>query len=135
MPDLAPDKQIILVDGSSFLFRAYHAIREPLTTSAGQTTHAVFGTINMLRSLTREYRPVRLAVVMDAKGKTFRNEMYPGYKANRPPMPDDLRVQLDYVKQIIPAMGITLVSVPGVEADDVIGTLAAEAERRFTRCG
>ena len=130
MPDLAPDKQIILVDGSSFLFRAYHAIREPLTTSAGQTTHAVFGTINMLRSLTREYRPVRLAVVMDAKGKTFRNEMYPAYKANRPPMPDDLRVQLDYVKQIIPAMGITLVSVPGVEADDVIGTLAAEAERR-----
>ena len=128
--DMPPDKQIILVDGSSFLFRAYHAIREPLTTSTGQTTHAVFGTINMLRSLARQYQPVRLAVVMDAKGKTFRNEMYPAYKANRPPMPDDLRVQLDYVKQIIPALGITLVSVPGVEADDVIGTLATEASKR-----
>ena len=128
--DITPDKQIILVDGSSFLFRAYHAIREPLTTSTGQTTHAVFGTINMLRSLARQYQPVRLAVVMDAKGKTFRNDMYPAYKANRPPMPDDLRVQLDYVKQIIPALGIALVSVPGVEADDVIGTLATEASRR-----
>ena len=128
--DIPPDRQIILVDGSSFLFRAYHAIREPLTTSTGQTTHAVFGTINMLRSLAKQYQPVRLAVVMDAKGKTFRNEMYPDYKANRPPMPDDLRVQLDYVKQIIPALGITLVSVPGVEADDVIGTLATEASKR-----
>ena len=128
--DIPPDRQIILVDGSSFLFRAYHAIREPLTTSTGQTTHAVFGTINMLRSLAKQYQPVRLAVVMDAKGKTFRNEMYPDYKANRPPMPDDLRVQLDYVKQIIPAMGIALVSVPGVEADDVIGTLATEASKR-----
>ena len=128
--DMPPDRQIILVDGSSFLFRAYHAIREPLTTSTGQTTHAVFGTINMLRSLAKQYQPVRLAVVMDAKGKTFRNDMYPAYKANRPPMPDDLRVQLDYVKQIIPALGITLVSVPGVEADDVIGTLATEASKR-----
>ena len=128
--DIPPDRQIILVDGSSFLFRAYHAIREPLTTSTGQTTHAVFGTINMLRSLAKQYQPVRLAVVMDAKGKTFRNDMYPAYKANRPPMPDDLRVQLDYVKQIIPALGIALVSVPGVEADDVIGTLATEASKR-----
>ena len=126
------DRQIILVDGSSFLFRAYHALREPLTTSSGQTTHAVFGTINMLRSLTQEYRPERLAVVMDAKGKTFRNDMYAPYKANRPPMPDDLRSQLEYVKQIIPAMGIALVSVSGVEADDVIGTLAsAAAKQRF----
>ena len=128
--DITSDRQIILVDGSSFLFRAYHAIREPLTTSTGQTTHAVFGTINMLRSLAKQYQPVRLAVVMDAKGKTFRNDMYPAYKANRPPMPDDLRVQLDYVKQIIPALGIALVSVPGVEADDVIGTLATEASKR-----
>ena len=129
-PDPASDRQIILVDGASFVFRAYHAIREPLTTSSGQPTHAVFGTINMLRSLTREYQPTRLAVVMDAKGKTFRNDWYPAYKANRPPMPDDLRVQLDYINRIIPAMGITLVSVPGVEADDVIGTLVGEAVRR-----
>lgn len=119
--------QIILVDGSSFLFRAYHAIRQPLATADGRTTHAVFGTINMLRSLTAEYRPTRLAVVMDAGGKTFRDEMYAQYKANRPPMPDDLRAQLAYVKQIVPALGIALVSIPEVEADDVIGTLASEA--------
>ena len=124
---MTPAAQIILVDGSSFLFRAYHAIRQPLTTADGRTTHAVFGTINMLRSLTAEYRPTRLAVVMDAGGKTFRDEMYAQYKANRPPMPDDLRAQLDYVKQIVPALGIALVSIPGVEADDVIGTLAGEA--------
>ena len=127
---MTSEQPIILVDGSSFLFRAYHAIREPLTTSDGRTTHAILGTINMLRSLTREYQPARLAMVMDAKGKTFRNEMYPAYKANRPPMPDDLRMQLEYVKQIVPAMGIALVSVPGVEADDVIGTLAVEASKR-----
>ncbi len=124
---MTPAAQIILVDGSSFLFRAYHAIRQPLTTADGRTTHAVFGTINMLRSLTAEYRPTRLAVVMDAGGKTFRDEMYAQYKANRPPMPDDLRAQLAYVKQIVPALGIALVSIPGVEADDVIGTLASEA--------
>ena len=130
---MSTDQPIILVDGSSFLFRAYHAIREPLTTSDGRTTHAVFGTINMLRSLTREYQPVRLAMVMDAKGKTFRNELYPAYKANRPPMPDDLRMQQEYVKQIVPAMGITLVSVSGVEADDVIGTLACAASKQDFR--
>ena len=127
---MTAEQPIILVDGTSFLFRAYHAIREPLATSDGRATHAILGTINMLRSLTREYQPARLAMVMDAKGKTFRNEMYPSYKANRPPMPDDLRMQLDYVKQIVPAMGIALVSVPGVEADDVIGTLAVEASKR-----
>ena len=126
----AADKQLILVDGASFLFRAYYAIREPLTTSSGQTTHAVFGTINMLRKLTREYDAAFMAVVMDAKGKTFRNDLYADYKSNRPPMPDDLRAQLDYVKAIIPAMGIALISVPGVEADDVIGTLAQQAIKR-----
>jgi len=124
---MPPEKQIILVDGSSFLFRAYHAIREPLTTSRGQTTHAVFGMLNMLRSLIRQRRPVRLAVVLDAKGKTFRHKLYKAYKANRPPMPDDLRTQQEYLKAIIPAMGVALVSVSGVEADDVIGTLAVRA--------
>lgn len=132
---MTPDKQLILVDGSSFLFRAYHAIREPLTTSRGQTTHAVFGTINMLRSLlkgnlTDGQPPRRVAVVMDAKGKTFRHEMYAPYKANRPPMPDDLRAQLDYVKRIIPAMGVALLEMPGVEADDVIGSLTRQAVAR-----
>ncbi|MDA8014980.1 MAG: DNA polymerase I [Gammaproteobacteria bacterium] len=121
------DKQIILVDGSSFLFRAYHAIREPLTNSRGQTTHAVFGMLNMLRSLIRQRQPERIAVVLDAKGKNFRHKLYKDYKANRPPMPDDLRAQQEYLKKIIPAMGVALVSVPGVEADDVIGTLAERA--------
>lgn len=125
-----PPEQIILIDGSYFLFRAYHAIREPLQTKDGRTTHAIFGVLNMLRSLQKEYQPTRLAVVLDAKGKTFRNEMYAEYKANRPPMPDDLRTQQEYLKQIIPALGITLLSVPGVEADDVLGTLANAASKQ-----
>ncbi len=125
-----PPETIILVDGSSFLFRAYHALREPLTTSDGRATHAVFGVINMLRSLQKEYQPTRLAMVLDAKGKTFRHQMYAQYKANRPPMPDDLRVQQEYVKKIIVALGIQLVCIPGVEADDVIGTLARTASQQ-----
>ncbi len=132
---MAPEQHIILVDGSSFLFRAYHAIREPLTTSKGQTTHAILGAINMLRnvargSLTDGVPPQYLAVVMDAKGKTFRHRMYPQYKAQRPPMPDDLRAQLGYVNEVIPALGLKLVAQPGVEADDVIGVLAQQASAR-----
>ena len=134
---MAPDKdnELVLVDGSSFLFRAYHAIGSQggLSTRDGQPTHAVFGVVNMLRSLIREVQPEYLAMVMDAKGKTFRHEMYPQYKANRPPMPDDLRVQLGYLLEIIPAMGLPLVSVPGIEADDVIGTLATRAVRQGYR--
>ncbi len=125
---MSPDKQIILVDGASFLFRAYHALgRNPLTTSDGRTTQAVFGVVNMLRSLLRECQPTHIAVVMDAKGKNFRHDLYKEYKANRPPMPDDLREQLAYILKIIPAMGLPLVSIPGVEADDVIGTLSIQA--------
>ena len=126
---MSPDKEIILIDGSSFLFRAYHALGRQggLSTRDGQPTHAVFGVVNMLRSLIKECQPVHIAMVMDAKGKTFRHEMYPEYKANRPPMPDDLRVQLEYLLEIIPALGLPLVSIPGVEADDVIGTLSVEA--------
>ena len=127
---MAPDKEIILVDGASFLFRAYHAMgREPLTTSDGRTTQAIFGMVNMLRSLVRECQPTHIAVVMDAKGKTFRHDLYKEYKANRPPMPEDLRDQLEYVLRIIPAMGLPLIVVPGVEADDVIGTLSKQATR------
>ena len=128
---MAPDKELILVDGSSFLFRAYHAMgRNPLTTSDGRTTHAVFGMINMLRSLIRECQPHHIAVVMDAKGKTFRHDMYQQYKANRPPMPEDLRDQQVYIKKIIPAMGLPLISITGVEADDVIGTLSVQATEK-----
>ena len=122
------DKEIILVDGTSFLFRAYHALRRnPLTTADGRTTQAIFGMVNMLRSLLKECQPTHIAVVMDAKGKTFRHDLYDAYKANRPPMPDDLREQLEYVKKIIPAMGLPLISISGVEADDVIGTLSVQA--------
>ncbi len=127
---MTPDKEIILIDGASFLFRAYHAMsRDPLTTSDGRTVHAIFGMINMLKSLLKECQPTHIAVVMDAKGKTFRHDLYTPYKANRPPMPDDLREQLQYVLKIIPAMGLPLVSISGVEADDVIGTLSVQATR------
>ena len=125
---MSVDKEIILVDGTALLFRAYHAGgRNPLTTSDGRGTQAIFGMLNMLRSLLKEYRPTHIAVVMDAKGKTFRHEMYRKYKANRPPMPDDLREQLETIRKIIPAMGLPLLSVSGVEADDVIGTLSKRA--------
>ena len=125
---MSPDKEIILVDGTSFLFRAYHALgRHPLTTADGRTTQAIFGMVNMLRSLLKECQPTHIAVAMDAKGKTFRHDLYKAYKANRPPMPDDLRQQLEYVTKIIPAMGLPLISISGVEADDVIGTLSIQA--------
>ncbi len=126
---MSPDKEIILIDGSAFLFRAYHALGSQggLSTKDGQPTHAIFGVVNMLKSLIKECQPVHIAMVMDAKGKTFRHDMYPDYKANRPPMPDDLRVQLEYILEIIPALGLPLVSISGVEADDVIGTLSVQA--------
>ena len=123
-------KQLILVDGSSYLFRAFFAFKgrggRDLTTSKGQPTGAVFGVVNMLKSLQSEFQPEYMAVVFDAKGKNFRHEMYEEYKANRPPMPDELRSQIDYVHQVVKALGVPLISVVGVEADDVIGTLAAQ---------
>ncbi|TNF86648.1 MAG: DNA polymerase I, partial [Gammaproteobacteria bacterium] len=122
----AANPPLLLVDGSSYLFRAYHALPE-LKTSTGLHTGAVRGVIGMLRRLTKDYRGSPIAVVFDAKGKTFRDDLYSDYKANRPPMPDDLREQIEPIHQIIEAMGLPLIVVPGVEADDVIGTLAAEA--------
>jgi len=116
----------ILVDGSSYLYRAYHAM-PPLTNADGQATGAVYGVVNMLRKLLRDYKPEHIAVVFDAKGKTFRNDMYPEYKAHRPPMPDDLREQIEPIHAIVRAMGLPLLMVDGVEADDVIGTLAQQA--------
>ena len=123
MSDTPP---LVLVDGSSYLFRAFHAL-PPLTNKAGEPTGAMLGVINMLRRLLDTYKPTDMAVVFDAKGKTFRNEMYSEYKANRPPMPDDLRAQIAPLHEMIRAMGLPLISVPGVEADDVIGTLAEQA--------
>lgn len=118
----------ILVDGSSYLFRAYHVPQlQRMTNSEGMMTGAVFGVINMLKSLLKEYEPSHIAVVFDAKGKTFRNDLYPEYKANRPPMPEDLRQQIEPIHKIVKAMGLPLLVVDGVEADDVIGTLAKQA--------
>ncbi|MFM2588380.1 DNA polymerase I [Vibrio sp. TBV020] len=123
-----PDNPLILIDGSSYLYRAFHAY--PGTMSNGDIpTNAVYGVVNMLRSMMRQFSSDRIAVVFDAKGKTFRDDMYPEYKANRPPMPDDLRCQIEPLHNVIRAMGLPLICIPGVEADDVIGTLAYQASQ------
>ena len=123
---MADAKPLILVDGSSYLFRAYHAL-PPLTNSKGEPTGAIVGVVNMLRKLIDAYQPELMAVVFDAPGKTFRDDLYPDYKAHRPPMPDELRAQIEPLHAIVRAMGLPLLVVPEVEADDVIGTLAAQA--------
>ncbi|HHG3102420.1 TPA: DNA polymerase I [Vibrio parahaemolyticus] len=124
-----PENPLILIDGSSYLYRAFHAY--PGTMSNGEIpTNAVYGVVNMLRSMMRQFSSERIAVVFDAKGKTFRDEMYSEYKANRPPMPDDLRCQIEPLHNVIRAMGLPLICVPGVEADDVIGTLAYQASQQ-----
>ncbi len=120
---------VVLVDGSSYLFRAYHAL-PPLTNSKGMPTGAIKGVINMMRSLRKDYSSANIIVIFDAKGPTFRNEMYSEYKAHRPPMPDDLRPQIAPIHAIIQAMGLPLLVIPGVEADDVIGTLAHQATQQ-----
>ena len=119
------DAPLVLVDGSSYLYRAYHAL-PPLTTSGGQPTGAVKGVLNMLRSLRKDYPDSVIAVVFDAKGPTFRDEMFDAYKAQRPPMPDDLRSQIEPLHECVKAQGFPLLCVEGVEADDVIGTLALQ---------
>jgi len=120
------NKPFVLVDGSSYLFRAYHAMPD-MSNSKREPTGTIYGVINMMRRLLKDYDPEHLAVVFDAKGKTFRNDMYKEYKANRPPMPDDLRQQIEPIHEIIKAMGLPLICVSGVEADDVIGTLSEQA--------
>ncbi len=118
---------LLLVDGSSYLYRAYHAY-PLLRNSAGEPTGAIYGVLNMLRSLLRQYQPSRLAVVFDAQGKTFRNALFNEYKAHRLPMPETLCAQVEPLHQILKAIEIPIIVMPGVEADDVIGTLALEAE-------
>jgi DNA polymerase-1 len=124
-----PENPLVLVDGSSYLYRAFYAPPH-LTNSKGEPTGAVYGVVNMLRSLMRQVDPEQMVVVFDAKGPTFRHEMFSEYKANRPSMPDDLRSQIEPLHQIIRAMGLPMIALPGVEADDVIGTLAIEASKR-----
>jgi DNA polymerase-1 len=118
-------KPLVLVDGSSYLFRAFYGIKAPLMAPNGMRTNAIHGVLNMLDSLRKTYEPEHMSVVFDAKGKTFRNDLYADYKANRPPMPDDLRDQIEPLLEIIRAQGYPLMIVPDVEADDVIGTLAS----------
>ncbi len=124
---MTPRKRLVLVDGSSYLFRAYHAL-PPLTNSRGEATGALVGVVNMLRKLMDEQKPDYMAVVFDAPGKTFRNDLYPEYKANRPPMPEELREQIEPLHRIVRALGLPLICESGVEADDVIGALAVRAE-------
>jgi len=121
-------KKLVLVDGSSYLFRAFHGL--PPLISNGHPTGAIYGVLNMLRKLIVDEKPDLIAVVFDPKGKTFRNDIYPDYKANRPPMPDDLRMQIEPLHKIIEAQGLPLVIVDKVEADDVIGTLAREGREQ-----
>lgn len=125
MPDHKP---LILVDGTSYLYRAFYAL-PPLVNSHGEPTGAVYGVLNMLNRLISEHQPSHIGVVFDAPGKTFRDELFEAYKSHRPPMPDDMRSQIKPLKDIVQALGLPLLEVPGVEADDVIGTLAQAAQR------
>ncbi len=124
---MAPAPLLVLVDGSSYLYRAFHALPS-LTTSAGQPTGAVYGVVGMLRRLMAEYHPTHAAVVFDAPGRTFRDDLFAAYKANREAMPDELAAQITPIHEVVRALGFPLLLEPGVEADDVIGTLARRAE-------
>src|SRR5450755_1632137 len=119
-------RKLLLVDGSSYLYRAFHAL-PPLTNSQGEPTGAVLGVLNMLNKLMKEESPARVAVVFDAPGRTFRDDLFDQYKAHRAPMPDDLRAQVEPLLDAVAAMGLPLLRIAGVEADDVIGTLAKQA--------
>ncbi len=120
---------LVLVDGSSYLYRAFHAL-PPFTTSRGEPTGAVLGVLNMLAKFLKDYDPARIAVVFDASGKTFRDELFAEYKAHRPPMPDDLRAQIEPLFEAVKALGLPILRESGVEADDVIGTLACQAAKQ-----
>jgi DNA polymerase-1 len=123
---MTPSPDLVLVDGSSYVYRAFHAL-PPLSNSRGEPTGAVLGVLNMLQKFLKDFHPQRIAVVFDAPGRTFRDELFAEYKAQRPAMPDDLRAQVAPLLEIIAAQGLPLLRVPGVEADDVIGTLARRA--------
>ncbi|MDH3491881.1 MAG: DNA polymerase I, partial [Gammaproteobacteria bacterium] len=120
---------LVLIDGSSYLYRAFHAL-PALTNSQGEPTGALHGVLTMILKLIREEQPAHIAVVFDAPGKTFRDEIFPEYKATRPPMPDELRAQVQPILDAVKAMGLPLLCVDGVEADDVIGTLCGQAAKK-----
>lgn len=123
---MTSEKTLLLVDGSSYLYRAFHAL-PPLSNSAGEPTGALYGVANMLRKLVKDYQPGHLAVIFDAPGKTFRDDLFAAYKAHRPPMPEELARQTAPLHAMVRAMGLPLLQIAGVEADDVIGTLAKQA--------
>ncbi len=123
---ISTHKHLILIDGSSYLYRAFHAL-PPLTNSRGEPTGAIYGVLNMIRKLLTDYDPDYVGVVFDSKGKTFRDEIYTEYKAHRPAMPDDLRAQIQPLMETIREMGLPLIIIDGVEADDVIATIAVKA--------
>lgn len=125
------DRPLVLVDGSSYLFRAFHALPH-LTSSKGEPSGAIYGVVNMLRKLLNEYDPENIAIIFDAGGKTFRNELYGEYKAHRPPVPPELKAQFEPLNEVIQSMGLPVLRVPDVEADDVIGTLAQQAAQQST---
>ncbi len=132
-PSVSPSrKTLLLVDGSSYLYRAFHALPD-LRNPAGEPTNAIKGVLSMLHKLRKDYAADYIACVFDAKGKTFRDDLYPEYKAHRPPMPDDLRSQIEPLHQAIRAEGWPLIVIDGVEADDVIGTLVVEAAKQNIR--
>ena len=122
------NKKIYLIDGTAYVYRAYYAMN--LTTAAGKPTGAIYTMVNMLNGIIRDHAPDYMVTVFDAKGKTFRDDIFPEYKANRKPMPDDLRPQYEIIQKLVPAMGIPVLCIPKVEADDVIGTLAVQAEKQ-----
>ena len=126
--DTATERPVVLVDGSAYLYRAFHAM-PPLTNSKKQPTGAIYGVVNMLRRLVADYSPEIMVVVFDAKGKTFRDDLYSEYKANRERMPDDMRSQVQPLYELVEKMGFPLVIIEGVEADDVIGTLSVQATK------
>src|SRR6187551_1114590 len=123
------DAPLVLIDGSSYLYRAFFAL-PPLTNSRGEPTGAVYGVLNMLQKFMREQADSPMVVVFDAPGKTFRDELFAEYKAHRPPMPDDLRGQIEPLLAAVTALGLPVLRIAGVEADDVIGTLACRAAAR-----
>src|SRR6185437_12603560 len=123
---MASAYDLVLIDGSSYLFRAFHAL-PPLSNSAGQPTGAIHGVLSMLLKFLREYEAPHIAVVFDAAGRTFRDELFAEYKAHRAPMPDELRLQVGPLLESVEALGLTVLRIEGVEADDVIGTLACRA--------
>src|SRR5688572_23621911 len=129
MSGIDPEKTLLLVDGSSYLYRAFHALPGLKSPKTGEPTGAIYGVLNMLRKLAADYKPAALACVFDAKGKTFRDAEYSEYKANRTPMPDDLGAQVAPLHEAVKALGWPVLTIPGVEADDVIATLVEEAKR------